>query len=280
MDKMSLFSILTVSVPEAILSLYFGFLITGEKTHLYLTDRINVIRLFIAVSLMVFTSVLYRAFLPNLVVILFFNVITYIIIFKYVYQIKLYKSLITVVIALGFLMSVEMLCTPLLMYVTKWTLKEILTNDYYRLVFNIIERLIQIFVIISLWNWNRVLVQLKNYKEVRAAFAIFMLLLLLVEIVFFAAFVNIFPSLSAALKLLYSLGGFIFCIINFYFFKFISILTNAVLKQELEDNLEYKREIKSNYASIYYYLEKGDIESARKVCRNSLVMGYQDINGR
>lgn len=267
MDKMSPLSILAVSVPEMICSIYLCFLITGEKIHLFLDDKINVIRLAIAVSLMVASSVILRAFLPEMVLFFLVNMLIITIIFMVTYKMKWYKAAINSLILYGFLISIEIVYAPIFLKIADISVEQMQNSDGWRILYSIPMRGIQLFLIISLWNWNKVVFNIKEYKEVRVTFFIFMTLLLSIELLFVLIFLNNFSDMESHVQWVY-MGGFsLFSVLNFSLFKLLSVFTNAIVRKDLAEYINSKREARSTMESIATLLEKGEIEQAKSLCR-------------
>lgn len=267
MDKMSLLSVVTVSIPEEILSIYLCFLITGEKFHLFLDDKINVIRLAIAVSLMVTSSVVLRALLPEMVLFFLVNMLVIAVIFKFTYKMKWYKAALNSLILYGFLMSIEIVYAPVFLTIAGITMEQLQSSDSWRILCSIPIRGIQIFLIISLWNWNKVVFNIKEYKEVRVTFFLFMTLLLSIELLFVLIFLNNFSGMASHVRWVY-MGGFsLFSVLNFSLFKLLSVFTNAVVRRDLAEYINSKREARYTVESIEALLEKGEVEKAKYLCR-------------
>lgn len=267
MDKMSLLSVVTVSIPEEILSIYLCFLITGEKLHLFLDDKINVIRLAIAVSLMVTSSVVLRALLPEMVLFFLANMLVIAVIFKFTYKMKWYKAAINSLILYGFLISIEMVYAPIFLTIAHINVEQLRSSDIWRIIYSIPVRGIQLFLIISLWNWNKVVFNIKEYKEVRGIFFIFMTVLLSTEILFLFLFLKHFSNMESQVQWIY-MGGFsLFAVLNFSLFKLLSVFTNAIIRRDLAEYINSKREARNTVESIETLLEKGEIEKAKFLCR-------------
>ncbi|MCX7710475.1 MAG: hypothetical protein N2484_11575 [Clostridia bacterium] len=214
MDKMSLFSIMTVSVPEAVLNIYIAFVLTGQRSKLYLDDKLNVIRLLTSVVLMVVTAVTTRAFLPNLLFVLIANIIIIIFIFKLVYNLTWFHSSISVLVFFGVLITVESVYAFQFMALANKYFSNY-SPDILRLITTIPERIIQIFLIISFWKWDLVYLNIRNNKKLLRSFVFFVLILLFNEAIFSYTFFNYFDTLSFIFKILGSVGCFAFGLINF-----------------------------------------------------------------
>jgi hypothetical protein len=270
MDKMSLFSVLAISLPEAVLNIYLSFLITGEKTHLYLDDRINIIRLCIAAPLMAVATYTVRAVMPNVNFILLVNILVYIIIIRFVYNMKFFKAFINVIVFMGYLISFEVIFTPVFFQIAGINASQLLSNDSLRFLYAVFEKVPEIFIIISLWNWNKASFNIKEYKETKAIFSIFIMVLIMTEAIFCFIFVYNLDKIPMVFRVIFTFGCVLFAVFNFLLFKLISVLTNAVAKKEITQSMEYKKETRNSFTDIYSSLEDGDIERAKRICEHSL----------
>ena len=223
MDKMSLFSILTVSVPEAILNIYLAFVLTGQRNKLY-PDSLNIIRLLIAVPLMVVASVTSRAMLENMAYVFLVNFLVYTIILKLVYRLKWKDSLLCVVIICGFLITVEAIYIYPFITLYSKNLDIYYSNDIVRLVSSIPERFAQLAVIISFWKWDLVYLDLRGLKKIQSAFILLVVLLLSTELAFSYVFVNSLDRLLFPFKVTIIMGSFLFAIINYLLCKVVIML--------------------------------------------------------
>ncbi len=139
MDKMTLFAILTVSVPEAFFNIFLGFVFIGRRGLLRLNDRLNLKRMLMSVALMVTVAVTGRAMLPNMVFVIISNLVLYTIILKFVYfkVIKWSEAIACTLIFMSFLATIEF--TYLYQFVTFYS-KSLInyhSNDMVRLVSSI-----------------------------------------------------------------------------------------------------------------------------------------------
>lgn len=278
MDKMSLFSILTVSVPEAILNVYLAFLITGEKTNLYLADRINIMRMLYFVCALVISQAVTRAVLPNIILVLLINLFVATMLLKIIYKMHWHKAVANSVIMYGFLVSLEIFYTPLFIGITGLSANEIYSNDYIRLLYAVPERVIHLFIIISLWNWNRAFLNLKEYKEIRSSLGVFAIVVLGIEASFFFVFINNVDKFAVNFKIAFSIGLFLFSVFNFFLLRLISVLTNAVMKKEMMEFFSYKKNALNGYRNIYLLLEKGKLDEAKEICQFNFSSAGGDIS--
>ncbi len=269
MDKMSLFSVLTVSIPEYILDIYVAFLITGEKTHLYLSDKINVVRLAITISLLSIGVWVVRAAMPNLYFIMISNFFLYIIILKFIYSFKWTKSIINVLIIFGILLAIESIYTPIFFQMFKLNLEKLLGSDIDRLIYTIPERIMQISIIVSIWNWNGVYINLKEYKKARVPFIVFIVIFIAVEWFVFLIFCLSFDKFTILYKVIFAIAFLCFALANFSMFKFISTLTNSILEDEWVKQIDLKKKYGNEKKQVIKYLENGNVVSAMNALKEN-----------
>lgn len=228
MDQMSLFSILTVSVPEAILNIYIGFVLIGHRTKLYLDDKLNIIRLISAVPLMVIVAVINRSLVSNLVLVLLINVVAYTLIIKLVYKLKWFESLLCVVIFVGILITIEFAYMYQFLVLMDMSIEDYLKSDIMRFIISLPQRAIQVAIIISFWNWDLVYLSIQSYKKVKSLVISFTLLLFLTEAAFYTLFMYSLEMLSTTYKIYYSICCFMFVVINFLFSKLLTTLLKKI----------------------------------------------------
>lgn len=224
MDKMSLFSILTVSVPEAIFNIYMAFVLTGQRNRLYLDDRLNILRLITAVPLMVTAAVITRAVVPNMILILLINIFSYTVILKYTYKQKWSDGILCSVIIMGFLVSFESLFVLIYVLATEKNLEYIYINDISRLTITIVERVVQIFIIVSFWKWDLVYLNLRRDKKVLYIFIFTAAILLSTEAICTLVFIYSFPKMSLLFKVMCIIGETLFITFNFLLCKIVIML--------------------------------------------------------
>ncbi|MCX7923765.1 MAG: hypothetical protein N3B21_17410 [Clostridia bacterium] len=225
MDKMSLFSILTVSMPEVILDIYLGFVLIGQRSRLYLDDKLNLLRLFIAVPLLVIAQVTARAVLPNLLFVLLANILFFIIILKFVYTLKWRESILSTLIIYGFLITVEATYVHQFAGFINKSAGTFFSNDIVRLLYSIPERIIQLIVIVSLWRWDIVYFNLLRNKKILYTFSLFAVLLFSAEVTFIYAFVHYIDKMSPAFRIACSIASVMFALINFLACKVIIMIS-------------------------------------------------------
>lgn len=225
MDKMSLFSILTVTVPEVILDIYVAFVLTGQRNKLYLDDKLNILRLSIVVILFSATEVITRAYIFNLGLVVLSNILIFSIVFKFIYKIKWSESFLCSVIIFGTLITIELFYMVQFMSFVDKNISNYYSNDVARFVLTIPERIIQIIIIASFWKWDLVYLNIRNKKNVLPIAILFIILLISSEVIFMYAFTCNINEMSTSLRILCSIGSLLFALVNFLFCKLIVTLS-------------------------------------------------------
>lgn len=225
MDKMSLFSIMTVSVPEAFLDIYVGFVLMGQRNKLYIDDKLNVLRLLAAVVLMVSVSVISRAVLPSVILTMFPCIAFYTIILKSLYRLKWSEALLTVVLIYGVLLTIEVAYISQFAQLISNKANVLWTDDMKRLCMSIPERVLQIIIIISFWKWDLAYLNIRNNKKILFTFILLVILLFLAEFAFMFAFAYFIEKMSMVLRIVCTVASLMFAIANFLLFKIITMLS-------------------------------------------------------
>ncbi|MCX7746906.1 MAG: hypothetical protein N2645_08445 [Clostridia bacterium] len=230
MDKMSLFSILLVSVPEAICNIFVGFVLTGQRNKLYLNDFLNIIRFVAAVILMVLTAVVSRSLFSNLLLILLCNVVLYTITLKYVYNIKWLDAFLSVFLFCGLLITAEILYLPPYAKFLNKNISELISSDVIRFLTCIPERAIQIWVAISFWKWDLVYLylKLKGHKKILYTFFVLAIILLSTEVFFAYATMHNLDKMTNSFAILYAAGNSMFAVVNYLICKLIIMLAKNI----------------------------------------------------
>ncbi len=271
MDKLSLLAVFTVSLPEAALNIYIGFLLTNNKTYLYLNDRQNLLRMTLTVCLMVCASTLTRFMLQDLVLIVFCNIILYMFSIKLIYRITWNETFFAVVCFYGFLICIEALfISPYLQFVAG-DFQKLHSDDALRFLFVVPERILQLVAIVSLWDAQRTFINIKDYAKPKYMLVMLIAILFIGEVSFLSLIIFNFHKMSVLMKLACSGGGCSFSAVNFLGFRLMNLLLNNVQEKYLKERWDLKKQVKNDFSAIYHLLEAGNIETAKKICRENLL---------
>lgn len=249
MDKMSLFTVLTVSAPEALSGLIIGFLIFGLKEKI-LPNKNNLIRMFISVLLMVNLTFAVRSYIPLGPLTLIISVVGTVFIFKFVFDIKWGKAIGSTLIFIGMIgVLEEIFLPPLFIYLQK-TAADIYGDDIIRLVCSLPERLIQAGMIISLWNFKNVLVDYDRYKKIQLWFNTIMIVLYAGEMIELYEFLSRFNTMILKDVIMNITALTLFVIANVALFKFLTNYTKVVKVDESVKHIENIKELRNTIDTI------------------------------
>lgn len=235
MDKMSLFSLLTVSTPEAIANVFIGFLLVGEKKRL-ISSKKNIGSLILTIFLMVSSSYVIRIISPNSGIVLLLHMVAYMVIFKLVYELSIIKSICISIFSLATLVTIELLYAQYCIIFLTRSLKNLYSNDIFRLVCTIPERVIQAGLIVSFWNWDVVLINMKKYRMIKWSASIGTVLLLGNEGYILFKFLSSVENMSILEIIGNTVSMIGFVIFNLIFFKIITRLTKTIRMETLSKN--------------------------------------------
>jgi len=221
MDKMSLFTILAVSLPEAVLNIYIGLLLTGHRSKLYLDDKINIVRLIITAPLMVSVTFFSRYILTELLLVVLFNVLLYTLILLLVYKIKWHEAVLAVLIFYGLLITIEIAYMPQFFVLFEISMEEYFASDLTRFFTSIPQRLIQLGIVVSLWNWDIVYLKLQYHKKLKYYVLAFTFLLFIAEVSFCTLFLYSLNMLTHNFRIYFSILSIVFVAVNITYFKML-----------------------------------------------------------
>ncbi len=233
MDKMTLYTLAFVSIPESILNLFIGFLLIGNKEYLKPSKQ-NLFRFVSVISIMAVASYVIRSCVPIGIISFLLQVICYILSIKAVYRMKFSRAVACVTIFAGVLLTIEVLYIPPFMTYIKKALGDAYQDDLLRLICTIPERLIQIAVVVSLWNSSTVFINFKKYKRMQKMATCVLFLLYAIEIMFAFTFVLNLDKINLASKIIEFIICIGFVVFNSMLFVFISKYSQDIVKSESE----------------------------------------------
>ena len=278
MDKMNVLNVLTVSLPEAILSVFIGFLVIGEKHKLFF-NKLNLIKLGITLVLMLSGSVIIRNLMPNIGAILFSHIALYTGAIKFVYNTdynsKLknvllnnwQKPLIMSVFMLGFLVFAEMLFVSQLSLFLDKHITDFYSENLKRILYSLPSRILQLSAVITLWNWNITLCNMRRFKDIRNIAVITILFLLIGECSFLYIITSHFVEYGFKTRIFLTLSFGSLMGLNFCIFRLITVVTKVVKLEDLRNFKILQKERDKIIEIAYNYLEKNDIKKAKKMLK-------------
>ncbi len=242
MDKMNLFNILTVSAPEFILDLLLAFLLFGEKQKL-LGNKTAIIKYIASVILMCIPSLLVRGFIPFGVQTVFIQMLMYILIIKLMFYTKYDsfreivkcgwgKPIYGTIFFIAVIMFADIIyAVPLMGYLNK-SFRDIFSDDIFRLLGSLPERIIQIYVAIFLWSFKAVRLDIKKYAPIQKLCYTILVFLCIFEGIFTFTFIKFFAIMEIYLRIVLFVGCLLLAAFNILIFKFISRYTETVVTYE------------------------------------------------
>ena len=287
MDKMSLFSVLTVSSTEIPFDILLGLLVIGQWKRLSLSVE-NAVRFGTAFLLMNIASYLVRAYSPNIVVVLALNILTYIAIFKVTYNTAFFRgdlkgslkdmlfsksgwkaSAISVLFFVGLIVTIELLYMPsCIKFMTK-SLDNLLKDDWMRLAYSIPERLIQLGTVIYLYKVKTVFINLKKYDNYEKECTPLIFLSLAMEAILLYVFVRNLDDSPIAIAVL--IGMLLSVAANSLLFRLLIKFTKTVRLQILSNKQKH-----NTISVVGKLLQRNEIEKARRLAELSIKKASSD----
>lgn len=233
MDKMSLFSVMTVSVPEAFLNIIIGMLIVGKKEYLSL-NKANIIKLLLSIFCFVGSSWAFRSVFQIGALTVLPQIAIYITTLSLIYRMHVLRSFLCVLSMVAVLISIELTFVPMFFAYMQKTVREIYNSDILRLLGSLPERFVQIGMVASLWNISEY-VNFRKYKKFSTLLSIFLACLFCVEFIYLYDFTNNVIHMSKISFILHFVGSLMFAFLNFSIYKIMTTLIKSV-KSDYEKN--------------------------------------------
>ncbi len=292
MESMNLVSILAVSLPEAVLSLSIGLLAIGEKNKLKFlaTDernklklqKFNLLSFALTVMIMILGTFVIRSIAPNITFVLLGHIIWYTIAIKFTYdtdytsnfkEILLsnwYKAFVRSIFSLGFLVFAEMAFVSQISLFLEKSINELYSENVQRFLFSLPSRVLQLTAVISLWNWNVILINMKKFKEIRKITIATILLLLTIEASLLYFITSNFIHFDFNTKIVLSVIFTGLIGLNFCMFRLITVVTKVIKLDELKNFKKIQKENDKVIKIAYNYLERNDIQKAKDAIKEKI----------
>ncbi|HHV98311.1 MAG TPA: hypothetical protein GXX36_01855 [Clostridiaceae bacterium] len=178
MDKMSVTSILLVSLPEMILIVITALMIAGYKDILNFKDKKNIWRLFIASSLMCLFSTIGRMLFNSITTNLLVMMVLYPLIVYLVYRYNIISTICGVLVALVPLLLGEAIFVSLLLKITNMPISQVYASNLLRIAFSLPIRICQLLAVIlisRLKNYNLSMVKLNVDEWIQVVLFVLMI---------------------------------------------------------------------------------------------------------
>ncbi|MDP4116194.1 MAG: hypothetical protein Q8903_08665 [Bacteroidota bacterium] len=214
MGSFSLLSTLTLGAPEFALCLYFSFLLILESKHLPFKDDVadrkkNIFKIILTVLIMSFSNSAISTLISDMGTASTLFILFSIPLLKFIYKITWRKAALASVSYALFLFSVEVMYIPTCISIFYKNLQSFYNDQLWRLILiSLPIRIAQLISIITLWNWNLVLGDIKKYKINKALFVLVVLMIIWFEASFAQRFLTSFNGYNSVNRI----RGIIECI--------------------------------------------------------------------
>ncbi len=243
MDQMSLFSIFSTSLPEAVFDVFLGMLIVGEKDRFRL-EKTSIISYMMAVFLFCLSAVAIRRIIPVSLITLFIVTMLYAVIYKAIYRVNFLKAVTGALFVTSLIVTIESFYFPPYVAFVN-SLKSILTDDITRLLISVPERVIQFTIILILWNSKNIFINMARFSKIKTFAIITIFCNLSIQAILWYVLLNIIKNVILTVFLLVATTLSIVAII--FTFKIITSFTKTIRLERLSNN-------ESN--NIISYIEK------------------------
>ena len=149
MDKMSLLSILFVSIPELVLLVITTLTIAGYKNVMNFRDKNNLIKLLLTAVLMVISSTIGRAVLPLVTLNFLVMLLLYPLIMISIYRHRVLFTILGFLFSLVILIVGEAVFVSIFLKIINISLQEAQSSDILRILSTVPVRVLQLFALIS-----------------------------------------------------------------------------------------------------------------------------------
>lgn len=264
MYDLSLITLFLVSIPEWILNIYLSFLITGYRLYLPFKDnprqrKTNILKLLLATCIYVLIQKLDRMYLKDIGLIFIINIFSAIIILWIVYsdKTKIFASMseltkrftkknfliffgnfmyswtipsLQVIIMYAFLVSVESIYIPPMLHILNMDIHNTLLseNGWIPICASQIDRFIQILLIVSLWNWQRLKMNFELYQINKHLYILYFIFIILIEFGYTYMYIKLFPLLNMVERVFLFIGCIIIILVNKDLYKLVTLPIDKV----------------------------------------------------
>jgi hypothetical protein len=228
MDKMTPFALLTVSLPESILSAIIMVQLIDGRRYLSFKDPHNILKNFLLVLGMMIQTYFVRYFAPNMVVSILIQTIIYVILIKLIYSSFKLKDIIKGVLLYAFIFVAIELIIAIAIILRDGNVNIVYSNDMTRLQFSVIENILQVALILALFALNRVSVFLKEYKRVRRISIFVISLIFCIEVIIIYIFLNGSDIMNFSQKIALCICLLMLFVLNIAIIRLIQVCGNDV----------------------------------------------------
>jgi len=190
LDKLSLISLITVSLPDAIMIALIGLLSIGKFS--YFKNKFNYVK--IAIFAILSSTALYfiRPIVSDLIEQLIVGILLYSLLFIFILGLKFYESILAGLIGMIILVLIEAFYVPSLLSITRLKIEEVFNNDFNRFLYSSPERVIELVIVyislrfkLKIFDFDKT-----NIKKIDYYVQIFTSLLSIATLVFLVAVIT------------------------------------------------------------------------------------------
>ena len=241
MQKFNMLNVLILSTPQFFLCFMFSLIILGESTEV--PFKCNTNELIKSFAKMLGASIIVsvagniaECIFPNINIATIVYMIVYSLLLKYLYKLTWVKSIIGVITFAILIISLESLYVPFCIHYFYNGVEANLFNspELKRFLCFLPERIGQLVVIVSFWDFNFAIRKIKQYKLSIWGFLFIMFIIFFMEVNFTRFYVSYFKTFDLFTKISYGLccfsSGFLNFMIVYSYIKVITMVSKFHLK--------------------------------------------------
>lgn len=241
MKGFSILNVFILSAPQFFLCFMFSLIILGKGSEVpFKCDSNKFVRCLIKISisslLVSFAGAVVGFFIPNMNVTSIVDMVIYCILLKYIYKSSWKESILGVAAFSIILISFESLYVPFcIRYFYNGSEANLFNSpELKRFLCFLPERLVQIIIIVSFWNFNFAIQKFKQYKIEMYGFIAIIFMLFFIEVNLTKTYITYFTIFSTDTKIILGLCCSGSGLLNFVIlYNYIKIIT-SVSKYHLE----------------------------------------------
>ncbi|GEM_PF-2541348 len=265
MGGVTLFSLVFISLPEAVLNMVLFLLFSGKKKRLELRNKENIAAAVITLVLMLLTTLTVRSFAPNVVINVLGHVVAYILIFTFVYRLDIRVSVFSISLITMLMTIIENLYIPFVIGYLIGNVEAFFSNQANLLLVSLPARVLQLLAILYMWKYHIVFVSVRLNRKLDVLLPVVMFGFCVPELCISFYFANAFANLNLTQQIIFSLALFLLMLMNLLILK----LVFEVAKWAIEGGTRHYEELENAsqwlFEKIDNYLQDGDIDGAKNI---------------
>ncbi len=269
MDNISILSILIVSIPESLAIFLISILLTGKanfnkKSDLFLKLSIaSIIHCIIAF----FSRRLSSSISENLLILLFFNILIYIVVFRF----KLYESIACTLLGISSVVLFEVSTSEATLHLMKITIEEVYSSDSLRFLLSLPSRILQIILIFIIIKFKIKIFDFENTVSLKKEFNIQLVVYFLLIFIFILISVFLLTPIIFEDTSVINTSDIPIIRFNVYLSVFTIVILALVIRN-FQDYYKRKsklssNEFKQNLDYLNDLLKEGNIEEAKETVK-------------